>query len=295
MAFKSGFVAILGRPNAGKSTLLNHIIKHKISIVTPKPQTTRNKIEGIYSDNDSQIIFIDTPGIHKPNHKLGEQLNKMAFSATKDVEATLLIVDASKEFGAGDDFLINQLKNNKEPLILVLNKIDLISKNKLIEITTKWSELYDFAEIVPVSSLTGENVETLLNVIKSYLPIGPNYYPKETITSYPERFIVSEIIREKIILLTEEEIPHSIAVIIEDMRKEKGRFFRTHATIIVDKESKKGIIIGKGGQMLKKIGTLARKDIEELLGIKVMLETFVRVEKNWRNSNKYLKEFGYKE
>lgn len=295
MTFKSGFVAILGRPNAGKSTLLNHIIKHKISIVTPKPQTTRNKIEGIYSDNDSQIIFIDTPGIHKPNHKLGEQLNKMAFSATKDVEATLLIVDASKEFGAGDDFLINQLKNNKEPLILVLNKVDLISKNKLIEITTKWSEVYDFAEIVPVSSLTGENVETLLNVIKSYLPTGPNYYPKEMITSYPERFIISEIIREKIILLTEEEIPHSIAVIIEDMKKEKGRFFRIHATIIVDKESKKGIIIGKGGQMLKKIGTLARKDIEELLGIKVMLETFVRVEKNWRNSNKYLKEFGYKE
>ena len=292
---KSGFVAIVGRPNAGKSTLLNKILKHKVSIVTPKAQTTRNKVEGIYSDDDSQIIFIDTPGIHKPQNKLGEQLNKMAFSSTKDVELTLLMVDASKDFGTGDSFLIDRLKTNSSPIMLVLNKIDLISKSKLIEVANMWSKQHNFDKIIPISSLNGENVDRLLDEIKKYLPNGPQYYPKEMISSYPERFIISEIIREKIILFTEEEIPHSVAVIIESMKKERNSIFRIMATIIVDKQSKKGIIIGKQGSMLKRIGINARKDIEDLLGIKIMLETFVRVEEKWRDNINNLKEFGYKE
>lgn len=295
MSFKSGFVSIIGRPNAGKSTLLNKILNHKISIVTPKVQTTRNRIEGIYSDDDTQIIFIDTPGIHKPSNKLGEHLNKIAFGSTRDVEATLLMVDVSKEIGMGDGFLIGEIAKIKNPIILVLNKIDLISKNELIEKTLEWNKLFAFADIVPVSSMNGENFKSLMGVIKSYLPSGPLYYPKETISSAPEHFIISELIREKIILLTHEEIPHSVAVIIEAMKKEKKRFYRINAAIIVDKMSKKGIIIGRQGSMIKKIGTLARKDIEEMLGIKVMLELFVRVEENWRNNDRNLKEFGYKD
>ncbi len=293
MSFKSGFVSIIGRPNVGKSTLMNRIVKQKISIVTPKVQTTRNRIEGIYSDDDTQIIFIDTPGIHKAVNRLGEQLNKIAFNATRNVEATLLIIDVSKDIGSGDNFLINELKKINSPIILVLNKIDLISKNELIEKSLAWNKLFNFSELVPVSSLNGENFENLISVIKSHLPQGPLYYSKETISSRPEHFIISELIREKIIILTSEEIPHSVAVIIEAMKKEKKRFFRINATIIVDKMSKKGIIIGKEGRMIKKIGTLARQDIEELLGIKVMLELFVRVEENWRNNERYIKEFGF--
>lgn len=294
MEFKSGFATIVGRPNAGKSTLLNQLLEHKIAIVTPKAQTTRNKIEGIYTDEQSQIIFIDTPGIHKPKNKLGQELNRVAFSSLRGNEVTLLIVDATEEIGAGDMYLLEQVKNYKSPLILVINKIDLISKNELIGITLKWNKIHNFDSIVPVSSLNGENVDELLNVIKSYLPSGPMYYPKEAITSSPERFVICELIREKILLLTEEEVPHSVAVMIESMKKKKT-FYHIHATIVVDKESQKGIMIGKGGSMMKQIGTLARKDIEELLGIKVMLELFVKVKKNWRNNSRYLKEFGYKD
>ena len=291
--FKSGFVAIVGKPNAGKSTLMNQIIKHKIAIVSPKAQTTRNKIEGIYTDERMQVVFIDTPGIHKSTTKLGVELNKMAFSSTKDVELTLFIVDASKKISEEDEKLIERLKTLECPLVLVLNKIDLLNKSELIDVSLAWSKKYEFSDIIQISALKENNIEELKNIIYSYLPEGPMYYESDSVCSYPTRFLVSELIREKILFYTQQEIPHSVAVVCEAMKK-KGNTYLIDATIIVDKDSKKGIIIGKQGSMLKKIGTGARKAIEELLDCKVNLELFVRVEKDWKNSNRYLKEFGYK-
>ena len=292
--FKSGFVSIIGRPNAGKSTLLNALLNQKVSIVTNKPQTTRNQIRGIYSRDDIQIVFIDTPGIHKPNHKLGETLNKQAFGSTKDVEAIILIVEVSQEIGGGDKFLLKALQNNKTPRVLILNKIDLISKEELIKKTIMWSELFSFDEIIPVSSLKKENTEKVVGVLEKFIPQGPQYYPKDMIVDYPERFIISEIVREKIINKTKEEVPHSVAVLVYDMKKKKNHF-HILIDIIVERDSQKGIIIGKKGQMIKDIGIEAREEIEKLLNIKVMLELFVKVEKNWRDEIKFLKEFGYKE
>lgn len=291
--FKSGFVAIVGKPNAGKSTLMNEIIKHKIAIVSPKAQTTRNKIEGIYNDERMQVIFIDTPGIHKSTTKLGVELNKMAFSSTKDVELTLFIVDASKKISEEDLKLLERLKTLESPLVLVLNKIDLLTKSEIIDISVDWNSKYDFAEVIQVSALKSDNIEELKNIIYKYLPEGPMYYSSDSICSYPERFLVSELIREKILFYTQQEIPHSVAVVCDSMKK-RGKTYQIDATIVVDKVSKKGIIIGKQGAMLKKIGTSARKAIEDLLDCKVNLELFVRVEKDWKNSNRYLKEFGYK-
>ncbi len=293
-SFKSGFVSIVGRPNAGKSTLLNSLVKHKVAIVSPKAQTTRNKIQGIYTDEECQIVFVDTPGIHKPNNKLGLELNKMAYSSVKDVEATILIVDASKEFLEGDRFVLEEVKKIKNPVILALNKVDLISKNKLIEIVDFWSKQYDFYAIVPLSALKANNLDNLLKVIKEVLPVGPMYYDKDSVSAYPESFLISELIREKILYLTDEEIPHTVAVQIDSMKK-KNKVYYIQASIVVDKDSRKGIIIGKRGQMLKRIGERARKDIEELLNSKVMLELFVKVEKDWRDSMYLLKEFGYKD
>lgn len=291
--FKSGFVAIVGKPNAGKSTLMNKIIKHKIAIVSPKAQTTRNKIEGIYNDERMQVIFIDTPGIHKSTTKLGVELNKMAFSSTKDVEITLFMVDASKKTNEDDLKLLERIKTIESPVILVLNKIDLLTKKELIEITLFWNKQFNFKEIIPVSALKENNIEELKNVIYQYLPEGPMYYSSDSICSYPERFLVTELIREKILFYTQEEIPHSVAVVCDSMKK-KGDKYLINATIVVDKDSKKGIIIGKQGSMLKKIGTASRKAIEDFLGYKINLELFVRVEKDWKNSSRYLKEFGYK-
>ena len=291
--FRSGFVSIVGKPNAGKSTLMNSIIEHKVAIVSPKAQTTRNKIEGIYTDDKMQIIFIDTPGIHKSSTKLGVELNKMAYSSTKDAEITLLIVDASKRFSEEDEELLNRLKTLENPLILVLNKIDLLTKKELIENSLAWSEKGNFKEIVPLSALKDDNIEELKKVIYNYLPQGPMYYSQDSVCSYPTRFLITELIREKILFYTQQEIPHSVAVVCDSMKK-KGDKYLIDATIIVDKDSKKGIIIGKQGSMLKKIGSTSRKAIEEFLGCKVNLELFVRVEKDWKNSNRYLKEFGYK-
>lgn len=291
--FKSGFVAIVGKPNAGKSTLMNQIIEHKIAIVSPKAQTTRNKIEGIYTDERMQAIFIDTPGIHKSSTKLGAELNKMAFSSTKDVELTLLIVDASKKINEEELKLLERLKTLESPLVLVLNKIDLLNKSEIIDISLEWNKLYDFAEVIQVSALKADNIDELKNVIYKYLPEGPMYYASDSVCSYPQRFLICELIREKILFYTQQEIPHSVAVICESMKK-KGQRYQIDATIVVDKNSHKGIIIGKQGSMLKKIGTSARKAIEEFLSAKVNLELFVRVEKDWKNSNRYLKEFGYK-
>ena len=259
--FKSGFVAIVGKPNAGKSTLMNHIIEHKVAIVSPKAQTTRNKIEGIYTDERMQVVFIDTPGIHKSTTKLGVELNKMAFSSTKDVELTLFIVDASKKISEEDEKLIERLKTLECPLVLVLNKIDLLTKSELIDISIEWNKKYNFEDIIQISALKDNNIEELKNIIYSHLPEGPMYYESDSVCSYPTRFLISELIREKILFYTQQEIPHSVAVITEAMKK-KNNTYLIDATIVVDKDSKKGIIIGKQGAMLKKIGTSSRKTLQ---------------------------------
>lgn len=295
--FKSGFISIIGRPNVGKSTFLNQVLGTKIAIMSDKPQTTRNKIQGVYNDDDAQVIFIDTPGIHKPKHKLGQFMTNIALKSLNQVDTVMFITPANEEYGRGDEFIIENLKEVKQPVILVINKIDLLKdKRDLILKIEKYKDLYDFSEIVPISALTGDNVDELLKTIKKYLPEGPKYFPEDQITDHPERFIIGELIREKVLFKTRDEVPHSVAVIIERMAKrEDSDMIDIDATIIVERKSQKGILIGKGGTMLKNVGTLARKDIERLLGSKVYLELWVRVEKDWRNKMRYLNEFGYKE
>jgi len=294
MAFKSGFVALIGHPNVGKSTLLNSIIKEKIAIISPKAQTTRNVIRGIYTTENEQIVFLDTPGIHKAQNELGSLMNKTAHASYRDVEAVLLISDVTTENAKNFDHLIDDLLNLNCPLFLVLNKIDLISKNELLEITAGWSEKFKFAGIIPISALKNDNIETLINALVEVMPEGPKYYPGDMITDNPESFVVAELIREKILSFTREEIPHSVAVVIEKMDESKNSL-NIYATIVVERDSQKGIIIGKGGSMLRKIGTSSRHEIERVLGVKTRLETFVRVEKDWRNSSHNLKEFGYRD
>lgn len=294
--FKSGFVAIIGRPNVGKSTFLNQILKQKVSIISPKPQTTRNQIRGIYTTNSEQIIFIDTPGIHKPKHQLGEYMNKEALSTFSDVDLILWIIDANEEFGGGDEYIINQLKNIKTPIFLVVNKIDLIkNKQKLFENILKFSSNFNFKEVFYISALTGENTEKLLEGIKSHLDFGPMYYPLDQVSDYPEKFIISELIREKVLYLTQEEVPHSIAVVVEEMsqNEENQNLMNIRATIFVERQSQKKIIIGSKGDMIKQIGTLARKDIVMLFGQKVFLELWVKVEPDWRNKVNQLRKLGY--
>lgn len=294
MAFKSGFVALIGHPNVGKSTLLNSIIKEKIAIISPKAQTTRNVIRGIYTTDEAQIVFLDTPGIHKAQNELGSLMNKSARSSYKDVEAVLLISDVTLESPDNYDHLIDDLENLECPLFLVLNKIDLLNKNELLELTAKWSERFKFAGIIPISALKEENIDMLIKALIEVMPEGPKYYPGDMITDNPESFIVSELIREKILSFTREEIPHSVAIVIEKMY-ETNKSLNIYATIVVERDSQKGIIIGKGGTMIRKIGTSARQEIERVFGVKTRLETFVRVEKDWRNSSHNLKEFGYRE
>ncbi len=291
---KVGFVSFFGRPNVGKSTLLNQILGLKVSITSPRAQTTRNQINGIYNDEDSQMVFVDTPGIHKPLHQLGSKLNQDAYRGLVSGDVILYVVDASEKFGRGDEYVLERLKQlkNETPVFLILNKVDLINKAQLAPLLVEWSNRYNFEEIFPVSALEGINVKQLIASIKKYLHIGPMYYNEEEYTTNSERFMVSELIREKVLRLTKEEVPHSIAVIIEKMEFKKGNC-EIDATIIVDKETQKGIIIGRRGAMLTKIGTYAREDIEKLLNVKVTLNLFVRVENGWRYKNKYLSEFGY--
>lgn len=292
--FRSGFVAIVGRPNVGKSTLMNHLIGQKIAIMSDKPQTTRNKIHGVYTTNDSQIVFLDTPGIHKPQSKLGDYMMKTAESALREVEAALFLVDVEEGIGGGDRFIIEQLKKVKTPVFLVMNKIDKVHPEKLLPIIAQYKDLYDFAEIIPISALRGNNVDTLLEQITKYLPEGPQYYPADQVTDHPEQFIVAELIREKILNKTREEIPHSIAVGIEDMRVQDNGVVYIGAVIYVERDSQKGIIIGKKGALLKEVGALARFDIENLLGSKTFLELWVKVKKDWRNQERTLKDFGFR-
>lgn len=295
-SYKSGFVSIIGRPNVGKSTFLNRVIGQKIAIMSDKPQTTRNKIQGVYTEDDAQIVFIDTPGIHKPKHKLGDFMVKVAQESIKDVDATLFMVNADEGFGRGDEFIIEKLQGTRSPVILVINKIDTIHPEELFTIITKYKDLFEFAEIVPISALQGNNVDRLLEVIKNYLPEGPQYYPANQVTDHPERFIISELIREKVLHLTREEVPHSIAVIIEQIeRRTEGNAIYVNATIVVERSSQKGIIIGKQGSMLKEVGKRARLDIQNLLDTKVFLELWVKVQKDWRNRMSQLRDLGFRE
>lgn len=294
--FKSGFVSIIGRPNVGKSTFLNRVIGQKIAIMSDKPQTTRNKIQGVYTEADTQIVFIDTPGIHKPKHKLGDFMMKVAQNTLKEVDLILFMVNAVEGLGRGDEFIIERLKGTNTPVFLVINKIDEIHPDQLLPLIETYQNLHPFEQIVPISALQGNNVETLLNQIKEVLPEGPQYYPADQVTDHPERFIVAELIREKALHLTREEIPHSIAVVIDSMqRRETGNTVYVGATIIVERDSQKGIIIGKQGKMLKEIGQRARVDIEALLGSKVFLELWVKVQKDWRNKASQLRDFGFRE
>ena len=291
---KSGFVALVGRPNVGKSTLLNAIIGKKVAITSDKPQTTRNLIQGIRTDEDSQMIFVDTPGIHKPKNKLGKILNKQSYYSIESVDVILYLIDITEELGKGDMFVIDVLKKVSVPVILVINKIDKLPRQEILKKIDEFKDLYNFDEIVPISAYKKDNIDRLINVIKSKLTDNIKYYDDDMYTDKPVNFIVSELIREKILDLTFEEVPHSVGVVVDTMEYNKNAV-NIQATIIVDRENLKRILVGKNGTMIKEIGIQARKDIEELLGKNVYLELFVKVITKWRDREKFLNETMYKE
>lgn len=293
--FHSGFVAILGRPNVGKSTFLNRVVGQKIAIMSDKAQTTRNKIQGIYTEDNAQIVFIDTPGIHKPHSRLGDFMVESALSTLNEVDAVLFMVNATQKRGRGDDFIIERLKNVKKPIYLVINKIDQIHPDKLLQIMDDYRNTLDYAEVFPISALEGNNCPELIESLVNTLPEGPQYYPADQITDHPERFIAGELIREKVLELTREEVPHSVAVVVDRIHREDDEKVLVQATIVVERNSQKGIIIGKGGKMLKQIGVKARKDIELMLGDKVYLELWVKVQPNWKDRRVDLQALGYKQ
>ena len=289
---KSGFVSLIGRPNVGKSTLLNSIIGKKVAITSSKPQTTRNIIQGIYNEEDLQIVFVDTPGVHKPNHKLGNYLNKQAYYSVNDVDVILFLLDIKEPFGKGDAFVLEKIKEAKKPVILVLNKIDKVSNEEILKKINEYKDIYPFDEIVPLSAIKKNNIQELIKTIKKYLNDEIKYYDDNFITNKPITFMISEIVREKIFDLTSEEIPHSLTCIVENMEKDKTSY-HINVAVIVDRDALKRILIGKQGSMIKEIGIRARKELEELLGKKVYLETYVKTIKNWRDKEKYLQEFGF--
>ncbi len=291
---KSGFIGLVGRPNVGKSTLLNAIIGKKVAITSNKPQTTRNLIEGIRTDEDTQMVFVDTPGIHKPKNRLGKILNKQAYFTVNDVDVILFLVDITEPLGKGDMFVIDVLKNVSTPVILVINKIDKLPKEEILKKIDEYKDLYNFDEIVPISAYKHDNIDRLINVLKSKLTDNIKYYSDEMYTDKPVNFMVGEIIREKILDLTEEEVPHSVSVVVDQMDFNRESV-NIKATIVVDRENLKKILVGKNGSMIKEIGTRARLDIEPLLGKKVYLELFVKVIPKWRDREKFLSEIGFKE
>lgn len=297
--YRSGFVTLIGRPNVGKSTLMNHLIGQKIAITSDKPQTTRNRIQTVYSDTRGQIIFLDTPGIHKAKNKLGEYMVNIAQRTINEVDLVLWLVEPSSYIGAGEQRIAEQLRKAKTPVFLVINKIDTVKKEEILTFIAAYKDICNFAEIIPVSALKGENTSTLLDEIYKYLPEGPQYYDEDTVTDQPERQIVAEIIREKALKLLDDEIPHGIAVTIEKMKErpqsgDHDGMVDIEATIICERDTHKGIIIGKGGSMLKKIGTLARKEIENLLDCRVNLQLWVKVRKDWRDSDFLIRNYGYR-
>ena len=291
---KSGFIGLVGRPNVGKSTLLNSIIGRKVAITTNKPQTTRNNIQGIYTDGDYQMVFVDTPGIHKPKHKLGKVLNKQAFFSINDVDIILFLVDITEKLGPGDKFVIEMFKEINKPVILILNKIDKLPKEEILIKIDEYKDLYNFDEIVPVSALKRENVSHLIDVLKKYLPDTIKYFDDNTVTNVDVTFMISEYIREKVLELTNEEVPHSTTCIVENIEEDNNTII-INASIIVDRDNLKKIIIGKNGSMIKEIGIRARKDIEELLNKKVYLDLFVKVIPKWRDKDRILNEIGFKD
>ena len=291
---KSGFVTLIGRPNVGKSTLMNRMIGQKIAITSNKPQTTRNRIQTVYTDERGQIIFLDTPGIHKAKNKLGEYMVNIAEHTLKEVDVILWLVEPSNFIGAGERHIIEQLKRTKQPVFLIINKTDIVMKEKILEYIDTYRKEYNFAEIIPVSAMKGDNVDTVIDMIYKYLPYGPAYYDEDTVTDQPVRQIVAELIREKALKCLDDEIPHGIAVAIDRMEyTEDGRLVHIDATIVCERDSHKGIIIGKGGAMLKKIGSAARYEIEDLVERKVNLKLWVKVKKEWRDSDFLLRNFGY--
>lgn len=293
--FKSGFVSIIGRPNVGKSTLLNRIVGQKVAIMSDVPQTTRNKIQGVVTSDDSQIVFIDTPGIHKPQTRLNDFMLKSAYSTFNEVDLVLFMVNAAEKRGAGDNFILEKIKNLRTPKFLVINKIDQVKPEELLKIIMDYTSDNEFNEVIPISAIQGNNVDEMMVTIKKYMPEGPQFYPDDQVTDHPEYFVVSEFIREKILQLTKEEVPHSVAVVVESMLRNEDDKVHVHATIIVDRASQKGIIIGKGGKMLKEIGVRARRDIEAMLGDKIYLELWVKVQKDWRDKQSYLQDYGYRQ
>ncbi len=293
-AFKSGFATLIGRPNVGKSTLMNCLIGQKIAITSNKPQTTRNRIQTVYTSEEGQIVFLDTPGIHKAKNKLGDYMVNVAEKTMSEVDVILWLVEPSNFIGAGERHIIEQLQKTATPVILVINKIDTVKREQLLEYIDTYRKEYDFAEIVPVSALKAENTEELIKCIMKYLPYGPAFYDEDTVTDQPMRQIVAELIREKALRLLEEEIPHGVAVSIESMKFRKN-IVDIEATIVCERDSHKGIIIGKGGSMLKRIGSMARPEIEDMLEKQVNLQLWVKVKKDWRDSDFLLKNFGYNE
>ena len=290
--YKSGFAALIGRPNVGKSTLMNRLIGQKIAITSRKPQTTRNRIQTVYTSDEGQIVFVDTPGIHKAKNKLGDYMVNIAEKSLKGVDVVLWLVEPTDYIGAGEQHIIEQLKRVKAPIILVINKVDTVKREQLLGYIDAYRKQLDFAEIVPVSALKGENTDTLIEQIMKYLPYGPAFYDEDTITDQPTRQIVAELVREKVLRSIDEEIPHGVAVVVENMKYTK-KMVNIDATIICEKDSHKGIIIGKGGAMLKKIGSLARPEIEDLLEKQVNLQLWVKVKKDWRDSDYLIRNFGY--
>ena len=291
---RSGFVSLVGRPNAGKSTLINSLVGYKVAITSDKAQTTRNMIQGIYNDDDSQIVFVDTPGIHKPHDKLGQVLNDSAYYSIDDVDVILFLIDVTKPFGKGDMFVLDKIKEANKPTFLILNKIDKLPKQDLLKIITDYSKLYDFKEIIPISALKKDNINDLIKTLKKYLPDSVQYYPEEILTNTSIEFRISEIVREKVFRLTNEEIPHTITCVVDSYDEKKDKAI-IGVTIIVERDSIKSIIIGKQGAMLKEIGTKAREDIEKMLGKKVYLNLYVKTLKKWRDKEKYLRELGFYE
>ncbi|CUH94164.1 GTPase Era [Propionispora sp. 2/2-37] len=291
--YKSGFVAIVGRPNVGKSTLLNSLIGQKVAIMSDKPQTTRNKILCVLTLPDAQILFIDTPGIHKPKHKLGEYMVQTAENTLHEVDVIIFVIDAASDLGAGDQYILERLKTVKTPVILAINKIDQMPPAEILPVITQYVDKFNFAAVVPISALHSTNLADLITEVKSYLAPGPQYYPEDMLTDQPERMVIAELIREKILHLTREEIPHAIAVDIEEITARDNDNLYIRAVIYVERESQKGIVIGSGGKLLKEIGYLARKDIENLLGSKSFLDLWVKVKKDWRNRDNTLRSFGY--
>ena len=291
---KSGFIALVGRPNVGKSTLLNAIMGKKVAITSNKPQTTRNLIQGIYNDEDAQMVFVDTPGIHKPKHKLGKLLNKQTYLTFNDVDIILFLVDITEELGKGDMFVIDLLKNVDKPVILVINKIDKLPRLEILKKIEQYKDLYNFDEIIPISATKKDNVDRLISVLKNKLTDNIKYYDDDTWTNVSTRFLISELIREKILELTDEEVPHSVSVVVDQIEYNNNAA-NINATIVVDRENLKKILVGKNGSMIKEIGIRSRKDIEPLIGRNVYLELFVKVIPKWRDREKFLNEIGFKE